>query len=79
MVRAFKTFSIGITNIVFAESAGKARTVTVRCATNAGYKVTYPMVFVKRSPEYDCRKWKEGGNIVTENCCYKPEDLMKNE
>jgi len=77
MIRAFKTKAIGTTSIVFAESAGKARTATVRSANDAGYKISYPDVTVHRSPEFDCRKWKDGGNILPPNCCYKPEDLMK--
>ena len=50
---AWLTEAAGITGVVAAETCGKARSVTRRCATDAGYRVGFTSVKARRAPQYD--------------------------
>lgn len=57
-IRAFRTDAQGITSVVYAASAGRARSVTVRAANDAGFSVRYADVLVRRAPEFDQCRWR---------------------
>lgn len=65
MIRAFQTDCIGVSSIVFAERRGQAQAATMRDAQDAGYKVKFTDVKVKRAPIYDNRRAINGNIPVT--------------
>jgi hypothetical protein len=58
--RAFRTEAAGLSAIVFAESAGKARAATFLSACDAGFGVSFPDIAVTRAPEYDVMRTTSG-------------------
>jgi len=78
MIRAFRTDAIGVTSIVFADSASKARYDTYLCAKDAGYSLRFSDITVLRAPEYDNRRTFDG-SIPTGRMCHNPETLKKIE
>ena len=74
--RAWRTTAMGLECITFAESAGRARTNTVRAAQDAGYSVRYPDVRVIRAPEYD--RFERFAEIHrARRTCFDPHYLAK--
>lgn len=56
-MKAYRTKFYGITSIVFAETAARARSATYRSARDAGYDgKRYFDVTSSRAPEFDCRR-----------------------
>lgn len=51
--RPFRGDYAGMACIVWARSAGAARTAVVRSARDAGYPASYPEVVVHRAREFD--------------------------
>lgn len=51
--KAFLTTALGITCVVWAENAGKARTIVYRSANDGNFQVGYPGIKVVRAPGFD--------------------------
>ena len=75
-MKAFETVTVpmGIVSIVFAETASKARYTTYLSANDAGYKITFPDITVRRASQYDCRRTTDG-NIPAGRMCHRAEFL----
>lgn len=75
-IRAFRCSAVGVVGIAFAASAGRARTMTVRSAADAGFPVRYPDVRVRRAPEFDGRP-KIAEISAARGTCWVPELLAR--
>lgn len=51
--KAYRTSAQGVESIVFAETRGKARSVTQRSAADAGYRLEFTEIAVRRAPAFD--------------------------
>ena len=71
-MKAYKTYAAGGTCIVFAETAGKARSATVKAANDASYNIKFYDVTVKRSYENDAATHAFGVPIKP-HICYRPD------
>src|SRR5688500_15275839 len=72
---AFHCECFGISSIVFAETAGKARATTVRAANDAGYGASFRDVKVRRAPDYDGAVEAGFGLPPRVRHCYVPSYL----
>lgn len=73
-VRAFRSRSVGVESIVFANSYAQARHITVKSANDASYPIDYADVVVHRAPEYDCRLTIDG-RVPALGICHSPDSL----
>lgn len=74
-MKAYRTKLYGITSIVFAETAARARSATLRAARDAGYEgKKYFDVESSRAPEFDGRL-TIGGSIAQPLYCHDPDML----
>lgn len=59
-VLAFRTSCCDVVSVVFATSRGRARQATMLSANDAGYRVSFTDVRVRRAPEFDRREMLHG-------------------
>ena len=74
-VRAFETKCIGVTSIVFAKSPAKAKFATLRQAMDAGYRVKFADISVRRAKTFDAGRYRNG-DIASHECCHQPDLLL---
>ena len=70
-VLAFRTEAAGVVSIVFARSRGVARKVTFDAANDAGYRIKFTDVRVRRWPDMDHAH--RPGHQWAANRCLTPE------
>ncbi len=70
MNQAYRTTLAGVVSIVPALNINDAKRVTYLSATDAGYRVRYIDIRVRRAPEYD-----EWARTASKRCWY--EDVVK--
>lgn len=75
-IKAFRATAKGVDAIVYATTAGRARTAMVRSATDAGYAVGYRDVRVRRDRAFDGRP-KIAAAYESRGTCWEPARLAR--